>query len=116
MEQATHCLLTGKVVQTTSVQKFINNVRDTCQKAGWDNKGQWMALVQEGLKDEVTTAMAGHFPDIWDNFVLQVEQANEDLQQQKERNKTVIKKGTTSMNKTTGEKTNNSKYKLTDKE
>ena len=65
---------------------------DTCQKAGWNQEVQWMAITREGLKDEVTTAMAGRFPCTWDAFVLAIEEADEDLQCAKDRKKTITTK------------------------
>jgi len=58
-ERAEHILTTGKLVQVTSAPDFIDKVRDTCQKAGWNNLAQWRGIVCIGLKKEITAALAG---------------------------------------------------------
>jgi hypothetical protein len=65
-----------------------------------------------GLKREVTMALAGCFPHDWDDFVVAMEQANEDLQRLKERER-LAKKNTPSASKDKDAKPNQSQYKLT---
>jgi hypothetical protein len=77
--------MNNKVVQVTSVREFINKARNMCQKAGWINNRQWRDVVMNGLKREVTMALAGCFLQDWDDFVIAAKQADEDLQHLKER-------------------------------
>jgi hypothetical protein len=115
-DRAVYDLMNNKVVQITSVREFIDKVRDTCQKAGWADKLQWRDVVMNGLKREVTMALAGRFPWRWDDFVLAVEQTDKDLQHLKERERPA-KKSTPSTSRDKKEaKPDQSKYKLSDSE
>ncbi len=115
--RARHLLLTGKIVQTTTVRKFIEQVRDVCQKAGWNNEDTWMTLIREGLKDEVASIMYGRYPDVWRDFVRDIERADEDLQRHKAKKKPVFKKTTpVSSSDKLGKRPDNSKYSLTEEE
>jgi len=62
--------------------------------------------------------MAGCFPAAWVNFVTTIIKTNEDIQRGKEKASLTKKKDGKSTKDTTtsGKKTNNSKYKLTDEE
>ena len=114
-----HTLATGKLVQVTSALDFIDKVRNTCQKAGWNNPAQWRGIVHIGLKKEITAALAGHMPRQWDQFVDAVIDADEDLQRVRNEEKKAAKK-TTSYNTASTSKDpahpNLSKYKLNDDE
>ena len=59
---------------------LFNAVRDTCQKAGWNDQTQWRGVVRYGLEREMITVMAGRFLDRWDDFVAAIIKIGEDLQ------------------------------------
>jgi hypothetical protein len=108
--------MNNKVIQITSVREFVNKVHNMCQKVGWANEQQWRDVVMNGLKREVTLALARRFPRQWDDFVLAVEQTDEDLQRLKERER-LTKKMTPSVSRDKKEaKPNLSKYWLSDSE
>jgi len=122
-ERAEHTLATGKLVQVTSALDFIDKVRDTCQKAGWNNPARWRGIVCIGLKKEITAALAGRMPRQWDQFIDAVIDANEDLQRVRNEEKKVAKKTTLYASTSTSASTskdpacpNLSKYKLSDDE
>jgi hypothetical protein len=71
-------------------------------------------VVMNGLKREVTMALAGCFPHQWDDFVLTVKLANKDLHRLRERERPT-KKNTPSVSKDKKDtKLDQSKYKLSD--
>jgi len=120
-ERAEHILATGKLVQVASASDFIDKVRDTCQKAGWNNPAQWRGIIHIGLKKEITAALAGRMPRQWDQFVDAVIDADEDLQHARNEEKKAAKKTTpyTSTSTSTSKdpaRPNLSKYKLSDEE
>jgi len=120
-ERAEHTLATGKLVQVTSASDFIDKVRDTCQKAGWNNPAQWRGIVRVGLKKEITAALAGCMPRQWDQFVDAVIDADEDLQRACNEEKKAAKKTTSYSSTSTSTskdpaRPNLSKYKLNNDE
>jgi len=72
--------MTGKLIQITNASDFLDRVRDTCQKAGWNNPAQWQVVAHTGLKKEITAALAGQVPHDWDDFVDMVINTDKDLQ------------------------------------
>jgi len=118
-ERAEHILATGKLVQVTSASDFIDKVRDTCQKAGWNNLAQWRGIVRVGLKKEITVALAGRMPRQWDQFVDAIIDADKDLQRAQNEEKKAAKKTTAYASTSTSKdpaRPNLSKYKLNDEE
>ena len=59
---------------------LFNAMRDTCQKAGWNDQTQWRGVVRYSLEREMITVMVGRFPDGWDDFVAAIIKIGEDLQ------------------------------------
>ena len=116
-ERAMDNLMNGKVVQATSVRKFVDQMRDTCQRAGWNDQTQGRDVVRYGLEGERMTAMAGRFPDGWDDFAAAIIKTDEDLQRVKEK-KRLAKKGTSSSSNTAPRprKPDISRYKLSEEE
>ena len=116
--RAVHQLLNGQIIQITSVCEFVDQVVDTCQKAGWNDEAIWRDVVRNGLKKDVTMAMAGRFPAEWNDFVIAIIDTDEDLQWNRERERPA-KKTTTTSSLTSTSKTqrpDKSKYKLTEEE
>ena len=118
-QKAINALMTGKVVQTTSVRKFLDQIMETCQKAGWNDPIQWLEVAQVGLKPEIAKAIADRDFQTWNMFSQVAIRVDEKFQQLKTKDtSSSSSKKTTTTGKPTPEKpkTDNSKYKLSEAE
>ena len=122
VERAEFILTTGKLVQITNASDFLDKVRDTCQKAGWNNPTQWCTVARTGLKKEIMAALARQVPHDWDDFVNAVIDTDKDLQHACNEEKSSQKKKastSTAMTSSTSKDPNRpnlSKFKLSDEE
>ena len=118
-KKAQNRLFNGKIKQTTSAQVFIDELKEACIKGGIHDKFTKFTLCERGLKEEVIRGMANDKSCTFINLCHATIQTNEWLQGLKTCNnpKKLEKKGANaSTSKTQGEKSDNSKYKLTDAE
>jgi hypothetical protein len=116
-EQAHQLLLNGKLVQMTSIQKFADLVKDTCQKAGWNDPLQWKSVLCNGMKKEVTLVLAPHMLLHWNDYLHLAISTDEELQCLKGKDSTPQRKSTTASTSTSRDNKNhpdNSKFKLSD--
>ena len=119
VERAEFILTMGKLVQITNASDFLDKVRDTCQKARWNNPAQWCTMACTRLKKEITATLAGQVPHDWGNFVSTVINMDKDLQhaQNKEKHSNPKKKALTSNTTSTSKDPNHPnllKFKLSD--
>jgi hypothetical protein len=79
-ERAIQKLLNNKVVQFTSIKKFLDKVVQTCKEASWHSKAQWMEIARNGLKKDVAQMIRGLYPPAWEDFRNQLIAADEEVQ------------------------------------
>jgi hypothetical protein len=115
-ERAHQLLLNGKLIQTTSVQKFTDLVKDTCQKAGWGDPAQWKSVLCNGMKKEVALVLAPHMLLHWNDYLHLTISTDKELQHLKGKDTTPQKRSFTSMSMDNKPHPNNSKFKLLDDE
>ena len=109
--------MTGKVIQTTSVHKFLDQIMETCQKAGWNDPVQWLEVAQVGLKPEIAKAIADQDFQTWNMFSQVTIRVDEMFQQLKTKDTSSPKKSTTTGKSAPKKpKVDNSKYKLSEAE
>ena len=90
-KRAAWALNTMKVTQSTSARLFIDQIQEQCDKAGYTSEVHRMDLIRSGLKPELARALAGRFPTNYQDFIRMVVTTDEDLQQQKERERRLKK-------------------------
>ena len=112
VERVEFILTTGKLIQITNASDFLDKVRDTCQKARWNNPTQWRAIACTRLKKEITAALAGHVPHDWDDFVSAIIDTDEDLQHTHNEEKSSQKKKASTSTSKDPNHPNLSKFKL----
>ena len=115
--KAAHKLYTHKVVQTITARAYIDELCELCDKARIHNDEQRQNLLLLGLKEDVIKGMANNNFMTFDQLCATAIRTDELLQSVKNRNapKKGDKKGG-NPSKTTGDKVDNSKYKLTEEE
>src|SRR4029077_8129140 len=97
-QKAMDKIMSGKLVQITSVRDFIDDLVETCQNAGWLEPNLWREFVLKGLKKDVAMMAGPYFPLNWDDFRTHLILCDEQIQRQKvkESSNTTTKKTTTS--------------------
>jgi hypothetical protein len=120
-EKALEKLIHGKVTQVVSVKRFLDEVVQTCQEAGWTTEAQWKDVARMGLKKEVTTMIARAYPATWIDFRNRLIEVDEEIQRLKGwSDRTPPKKTATSSSSNSNVKKevrpDNSKFKLSDEE
>jgi hypothetical protein len=120
-EKALEKLIHGKVTQVVSVKRFLNEVVQTCQEAGWTTEAQWKDVARMGLKKEVATMIAGAYPATWIDFRNRLIEVDEEIQRLKGwSDRTPPKKTAASSSSSSNVKKevrpDNSKFKLSDEE
>jgi hypothetical protein len=120
-EKALEKLIHGKVTQVVSVKRFLDDVVQTCQEAGWTTEAQWKDVARMGLKKEVATMIAGAYPATWIDFRNRLIEVDKEIQRLKGwSDRTPPKKPSlSSSSNTTAKKEtrpDNSKFKLTNED
>src|SRR6266404_2027374 len=61
-QKAIDKLMSGTLRQSTTARRFIDEVVDLCNKAGWNTEQQWMAMIRRGISTDVARGMAASYP------------------------------------------------------
>jgi hypothetical protein len=120
-EKALEKLIHGKVTQVVSVKRFLDDVVQTCQEAGWTTEAQWKDVARMGLKKEVATMIARAYPATWIDFRNRLIEVDKEIQHLKGWSDRTPPKKTTSSSLSNPNvkkevRLDNSKFKLSDKE
>ena len=113
----------GKVIQTTSVQEFIDRVNEKCDLAHYDRQEQQMDIIEAGLKLDLARAVAAQQFANYQDYVQVLITTDEVLQClcTKEQKKTFSSTNATALgsgsSKSNGKpQVDNSKFKLSEEE
>jgi len=90
-KKAAWALNNKKVMQSTNARLFIDQIQEQCDKAGYTSEVHRMDLIQSGLKPKLARALVGRLPTNYQDFIQMVVTTDEDLQQQKERERRLKK-------------------------
>src|SRR5258708_23643829 len=115
-QKAIDKLMSGTLRQSTTARKFIDEVVDLCNKAGWNTEQQWMAMICRGINTDVARGMAAAYPANYDRFCARIIKVDKELYHLKKRDAPSKKATTSTKDEKKGLRPDNSKYKLTEEE